>query len=513
MIPAVHPRGNNVAGLLRYLFGAGKREEHTDAHLVAAWLYAPPLADLEPPTAGNGAGNGVGDGRRDVRRLVELLEQPVAVGRNPPAKTVWHCSLRNHPTDRTLTDGQWAHISGEVMAAVGLAPHGDTRAVRWVAVRHAPDHIHLVATLVRQDRRTAWAWKDKHHAHLACRDLEERYGLYRVAPPGAGSQRWPHPQELNKAARLAATTGRANAASTRGGRAGRPVAPRAELRRRVREVAAVATDEREFFARLTQAGVLVRLRYSTRAPGAVTGYAVGMPGHVTAAGAIVWYGGGLLGPDLTLPRLRSRWTGTPQAGPRARHAARLAALGNVPPDVSRRAAEIVRDAHEAMRAATGPGGSPAVASAIAYAAADLLTATAHAWEGPAGGPLTEAAEWFDRAAYELPARVPAQRVSQAGTLRAMARLIRVMGALSLDRDTMAALHLIYTLAALAETLADLREAQDRLHQAQAAHHAAGQLRAYHPPAGTTGTGTVRTPMARPPMLDPLLSPVRPGRHR
>ena len=47
-----------------------------------------------------------------------------------------------------------------VMAGVGLAPHGDASAVRWVAVRHDDYGIHVVATLVRQDGRTAWAWKD-----------------------------------------------------------------------------------------------------------------------------------------------------------------------------------------------------------------------------------------------------------------------------------------------------------------------------------------------------------------
>jgi len=33
------------------------------------------------------------------------------------------------------------------MDRTGLAPFGDALGVRWVAVRHAADHIHLVATL------------------------------------------------------------------------------------------------------------------------------------------------------------------------------------------------------------------------------------------------------------------------------------------------------------------------------------------------------------------------------
>jgi hypothetical protein len=161
-----------------------------------------------------------------------------------------------------------------------------------------------------------------------------------------------------------------------------------------------------------------------------------------------------------------------------------------------------------MRAAPSAG----VASAVAYAAADLLTATARAWEGRTGGPLTDAAEWFDRAAHDLHGRVPARRVSSAVHLRAMARLIAVIGAASRDQDTTAALHLIYTLAALAETLADLRQAQDRLHQARAARQAAGQLRDYLPPAGPTGPHMTGARGVRPPVPDPL-SADRRGRQR
>jgi hypothetical protein len=83
----------------------------------------------------------------------------------------------------------------------------------------------------------------------------------------------------------------------------------------------------------------------------------------------------------------------------------------------------------------------------------------------------------------------------------MARLIAVIGAVSRDRDTVAALHLVFTLAALAESLADLREAQARLHQARAARHAAGQLRQYQPPATTADARTPGMRAARPPVPD------------
>ncbi len=64
------------------------------------------------------------------------------------------------------------------MAGVGLAPDGDLRAVRWLGIRHGDDHVHLVATLVRQDGRTVWGGNDYRLAQAAARELEHRYGLH-----------------------------------------------------------------------------------------------------------------------------------------------------------------------------------------------------------------------------------------------------------------------------------------------------------------------------------------------
>ncbi|UBU18093.1 hypothetical protein [Nonomuraea gerenzanensis] len=54
---------------------------------------------------------------------------------------------------RPLTDTTWAQIAARLIDAAGIAPYGDLNACRWIALRHARDHIHLVATLVRQDGR------------------------------------------------------------------------------------------------------------------------------------------------------------------------------------------------------------------------------------------------------------------------------------------------------------------------------------------------------------------------
>jgi hypothetical protein len=61
-----------------------------------------------------------------------------------------------------------------------------------------------------------------------------------------------------------------------------------------------AVTEHEFFERLRREGVLVRLRGSTKKPGEITGYSVGLTCHTNQDGGVIWYGGGKLSADLTL---------------------------------------------------------------------------------------------------------------------------------------------------------------------------------------------------------------------
>jgi hypothetical protein len=171
-----------------------------------------------------------------------------------------------------------------------LASRGDDLGVRWVAVRHAPDHVHIVATLARQDGGKASTWNDFYQVREACQDAERRFGLRATAPADRTAARRATRAETEQAARR-----------------GWDETPRAALRREVCTAAAGAGSEQEFFARLRQAGVRVRLRYSTTTPGQVSGYAVGLARHTARDGSVIWYGGGKLAADLTLPKLRARW--------------------------------------------------------------------------------------------------------------------------------------------------------------------------------------------------------------
>ena len=263
MIGKVSPRGQRITGLIYYLFGPGREAEHTDPHIVAGWRHP---AELEPPLRG--------DGRRDFLHLTGLLQQPhAALGPRGSLCPVWHCSVRAAPDDRILSDDEWAQVACDIMHRTGLGPYGqEDDAVRWIAVRHAPDHIHLVAMLARQDGTRPQTWNDYYRVGGACRAAEQRFGLRRTAPRDRTAARRPTRPESEKARRR-----------------GLPEAPRITLRRAVSTAAAGAASEQEFFARLDRAGVLVRKRFSTRNPGEITGYAVALPttppGRVARSGS------------------------------------------------------------------------------------------------------------------------------------------------------------------------------------------------------------------------------------
>ncbi len=441
-------RGSDVSGLLRYLYGPGRANEHVDPHLVAAWDE--PAHDIEPAWTVSA--------KRDLRALAGLLEQPVAAAASKPAKPVWHCALRVAPGDRRLTDHEWADVARDVVQRTGLAPDGDDGGCRWVAVRHADDHIHLVVTLARQDGGRASPSNDYYRLGEACRAAEHRLHLTGTAPRDRTAPKRPTRAESEKATR-----------------AGRPEAPRAHLRRQVRTALAGAHGQNDFLERLTAAGVLVRPRFSDRTPGQVTGYAVALPGDHDASGQPVWFGGGKLAADLSWTKLSRRWSSNPatpddvrRRNPRGSGTERAAAW-----ERARRAA--MAGTLEIRRlAATDPG----AAADVAHATADVLAVTARVAEGRRGGPITEAADAYERAGRELWGRTPSASTPGNG-LRAAARVLAMTGRAGRDETTQL-WHLLAALATLTDAVAVLRDAQSRAAQAAAARDAAQRLRAVAP---------------------------------
>lgn len=276
--------GKSTAGLIRYLFDTKKAKGHTDPHLVGSW-------DSFAPDPGRA------DDSDAVRKLLVAdldlhVKQAGRLGR-APEKHVWHCSVRAAESDRILTDEEWAGIARRVVHATGIAPEGDPDGCRWVAVRHAPDHIHIAATTVRADLRTARHWNDYLTADRELAAIEKHYGLHQVVRGDRTAAKRPTRAEQEKAKRAGH----------------HQTTPRERLRTTARTAVAAATSTEEFLTLLEHTdGVLVEVK---RFPsGDIRGYTLALKGDTNSEAEPIWYSGSKLAPDLSWPRISERLTAT-----------------------------------------------------------------------------------------------------------------------------------------------------------------------------------------------------------
>lgn len=329
MIPKVR-RGHDLPRLLAYLAGPGEANEHTNPHLVAGSSWHMSWFAEQELTV------------RDARAIGRDLEAPTAAhNASVNHGHVWHCPLSIEAGEGQLSDEQWAEIATKFMTRMGfISDDPDEQSLRWVAVRHGlskngNDHIHLAVNLVFEDGSVANLWPrdtsgkpvgDYQRAQNICRDLEVEYGLRRVGV-GGRSQRGYEPGEIDAEARRRAQA--RHEQQHQNGQVPRswgelPAARRAELAaavrpaeaarfrlaRRVRGCAVASADEAEFVRRLRHDGVLVRPRFARGTQDVVEGYRVAL--RPRFGERPIWFGGGTLGRDLSLPRLREEWPDTPQ---------------------------------------------------------------------------------------------------------------------------------------------------------------------------------------------------------
>ncbi|MBT2422868.1 mobilization protein [Streptomyces sp. ISL-22] len=278
MIAAIKPAGSNTRGLLAYLYGPGRHDEHLDPHIVAGF------AMLGMPDPGR-------DENATLTELARDLDEPVRLRNSEFGQKVtnhvWHCPVRAAPEDRCLSDAEWGEIAQRIVEAAGIAPTGDDLACRWIAVRHADDHIHILATTVREDGRRPKLHDSGLRVGDACREIEKDYGLRRLKRGDRTGASRPTQAEMHKAERLGW---------------GQP--SREWLQDRVRAAIAHVTNAEEFIAYLEADGIEVKAR---RGPsGDLLGYAVGRPGDVNEKGEQIFHSGGRIAPDLTLPKIKSR---------------------------------------------------------------------------------------------------------------------------------------------------------------------------------------------------------------
>ena len=388
--------GADAPGLVRYLLGPGKANEHVDQRVVAgSW------PDM---TAVLGGADAIA-GRSELTAWLTAWDRTAQAEFGRPPGTVWHLSLSIPAADGRLSDVQWAHACEEVMTRVGLhGPDAVGGGVRWVAIHHGPstagnDHVHIAAMLVDQLGTPRRPWQDYRAVRAACQDLEARWGLTATGDMGSGGPKRPTRAETERATRSHAA-----------------VPPRVRLEAQVRAAAALSGSFADFSARLTAAGVQVRPVHVGES-GKAHGVVFGDPNYVTADGSVIEFSGKQLAPDLTLPKLEARW-----------------AAAAVEP--------VLRDAEQVLTQAAAriEAGDPAAV----WSAVDHLSVTADLVETDPRGQLHAAALALTRATGRQTATAASSDVRAVGlvaaTLRAKGRPAQLLLATQALMDTTARLH-------------------------------------------------------------------------
>ncbi len=201
----------------------------------------------------------------------------------------------------------------------------------------------------------------------------------------------------------------------------------------------------------------------------------------------VWFGGGKLAPDLSLPQLRARWDQDVGASRGDRRGVSRSAVS--PPDPTGDLSEFERRrlwvgaVHRAdadiRHASSHPldAAAQAAAQVAAASAGEVLGAASWLVERKRGGPLHAAAEDYGRAARDLHRRTGPATVRSRSTRTAAGALV---GAQLVKRaETRQLLSLLVRLTTLSDSLARLRETQGRAAQALAARRAAEHLTGEH----------------------------------
>ena len=205
MIPNI-VRGSDPAGLVRYLFGKGRRNEHTDQHLVCASGDMFPSFDMDGKPAASYAEIGRRfDRRYRVRERKDDPFPPDMRGKNNPErehgrKRVWHCSLAIKAGHGILTDQEWEAIIRDYLTRMNIIDGDDDQGVTWLAVRHGlsangNDHVHIMVQLAADD---GWInpYHDRINAQRSCRRMEKtRPELVELARSDTGTRvSWQHGQ-------------------------------------------------------------------------------------------------------------------------------------------------------------------------------------------------------------------------------------------------------------------------------------------------------------------------------
>lgn len=307
MIPNI-VTGGDTGGLMRYLVGPGRANEHENPHVIAGsrdivrkwgdWETISVSQAGEIATRLDAYMHETGTFPTGKTRRFNPATGVVEWTGEIEANHVWHCSLSLSPEEAALGDEVWGRIASDFMDEMGFTGSDGKAPCRWVAIHHGSaknggDHIHIAATIVREDG-TKWnAWYDQKRAQRACNTLEHRYGLLVVES-----------RERGRGSRCDSAAAQ-NAAK----RSGASRTDRAVLEERLRAAATAAASEADFVRRARRLGVRMHPRFASGRTDVVVGYSAAL--RTEHGQQTRWWGGGRIARDLTLTQLRTRWEDTP----------------------------------------------------------------------------------------------------------------------------------------------------------------------------------------------------------
>jgi len=277
-------RGSDPGRIGGYLHGPGRAEEHVYEQRVGGAV----IGGTIPVHA--------------VHTSQEwVAEMQLAIGRRPDiTRPVWQVSLRAAPGDRVLGDAEWAHAAQGFAQRLGFGNHP------WVAVRHAPDHVHLVVSRVDHDG-AVWHGKfDRRAAQQACAVLEAEHHLIRAPRSQAVTV-----QPGQRLVAHARTDGQLTQGEWQRGVATRAAPTRVVLAERVHTAAALAAGRgrRGFEEELGRLGVAFQANEAST--GRMSGYRFADPAHRDPGGVAVWFKASQLDKSLSWAALSTRLADPP----------------------------------------------------------------------------------------------------------------------------------------------------------------------------------------------------------
>lgn len=309
MIPNI-VTGGDTGGLMRYLVGPGRANEHENPHVIAGsrdivrkwgdWETISVSQASEIATRLDAYMHETGTFPTGKARRFNPATGAVEWNGEIEANHVWHCSLSLSPEEAALGDEVWGRTASDFMSEMGFSGTDGKAPCRWVAIHHGSaknggDHIHIAATIVREDGTKWTPWYDQRRAQKACNVLEHRYGLLVVES-----------REHARGSRCDSAAAQ-NAAK----RAGTSRTDRAVLEERLRAAATAAASEADFVRRARRLGVRLHPRFASGRIDIVVGYSAAL--RTENGQQTRWWGGGRIARDLTLTQLRTRWQDTPSS--------------------------------------------------------------------------------------------------------------------------------------------------------------------------------------------------------